>query len=111
VAWIDHHTGQTLAYVCGAREDDVFVELQGLLAPFGITRFDPDGWGAYRRHIDHDKHTVGKRHTQKIDRKHTTLRAQMKRLVRQTICFSRSILLRDLVIGLFINRYEFRYAV
>jgi insertion element IS1 protein InsB len=54
---------------------------------------------------------VGKCHTQKIDRKHTTLRAQMKRLVRQTICFSRSILLRDLVIGLFINRYEFRYAV
>jgi insertion element IS1 protein InsB len=68
---IDHHTGQTLAYVCGAREDDVFVELQGLLAPFGIARFYTDGWGTYRRHIDQDKHTVGKRHTQKIERKHT----------------------------------------
>jgi len=71
---IDHHTGQTLAYVCGAREDDVFIELQALLKPLGITRFYTDGWGAYQRHIDHDKHTVGKRYTQKIERKHTTLR-------------------------------------
>jgi insertion element IS1 protein InsB len=108
---IDHHTGQTLAYVCRAREDDVFIELQALLKPFGITRFYTDRWGAYRRHIDHDKYTVGKRYTQKIERKHTTLRAQIKRLVRKTICFSRSILMHDLVIGLFINRYEFGYTV
>jgi insertion element IS1 protein InsB len=60
---IDHHTEQTLAYVCGACEDDVFVDLQGLLAPFGITRFYTDGWEAYRRSIDPDNHTVGKQHT------------------------------------------------
>ena len=88
-----------------------FVELKAWLAPFGITHFYTDGWGAYRRHLDPAQHTVGKRHTQKIERKHTTLRARIKRLVRKTICFSRSILLHDLVIGLFINRYEFGYAV
>jgi IS1 transposase len=65
----------------------------------------------YRRHLDPAQHTVGKQYTQKIERKHTTLRARIKRLVRKTICFSRSILMHDLVIGLFINRYEFRYAV
>jgi insertion element IS1 protein InsB len=54
---------------------------------------------------------VGKQYTQKIERKHTTFRARIKRLVRKTICFSRSILMHDLVIGLFINRYEFGYAV
>jgi insertion element IS1 protein InsB len=108
---IDHRTGRVLAYVCGPREDDVFVELKALLAPFGITHFYTDGWGAYRRHLDPAQHTVGKRHTQKIERKHTTLRARIKRLVRKTICFSRSILMHDLVIGLFINRYEFGYAV
>ena len=108
---IDHRTGRVLAYVCGPREDDVFVELKALLEPFGITHFYTDGWGAYRRHLDPAQHTVGKRHTQKIERKHTTLRARIKRLVRKTICFSRSILMRDLVIGLFINRYEFGYAV
>src|SRR6266853_4038599 len=78
---------EVLAYVFGTREDHVFLELQTLLKPFGITRFYTDGWGAYRRHIDPDQHTVGKQHTQKIERKHTTLRARIKRLARKTICF------------------------
>lgn len=108
---IDHQTGQVLAYVCGTREDEVFLELKALLKPLGIMRFYTDGWGAYRRHLDPAKHTVGKQHTQKIERKHTTLRARIKRLVRKTICFSRSVLMHDLVIGLFINRYEFGNAV
>ena len=106
-----HHTGQVLAYVFGTREDETFLRLKELLAPFGITHFYTDGWGAYRRHLDPDKHTVGKQHTQKIERKHPTLRARIKRLARKTICFSRSILMHDLVIGLFINRYAFGYAV
>ena len=97
--------------MCGPRKDETFLQLKALLAPFGITHFYTDGWGAYRRHLDPAQHTVGKRHTQKIERKHTTLRARIKRLVRKTICFSRSILMHDLVIGLFINRYEFGHAV
>jgi IS1 family transposase len=52
-------------------------------------------------------HTVGKRHTQTIERKHLTLRTRIKRLARRTICFSKSILMHDTVIGLFMNRYEF----
>jgi insertion element IS1 protein InsB len=82
---IDHRTGRVLAYVCGPREDDVFVELKALLEPFGITRFYTDEWGTYRRQLDPAKHTVGKQHTQKIERKHTTLRARIRRLVRKTI--------------------------
>ena len=108
---IDHYTGQVLAYVFGTREDCVFLELQALLEPFGITHFYTDGWGAYDRHIDHEKHTVGKRYTQKIERKHTTLRARIKRLVRKTICYSKSIQMHDLVIGLFINRFAYGRAV
>jgi insertion element IS1 protein InsB len=108
---IDHYTGQILAYVFGPREDETFLQLKELLAPFGITRFYTDGWGAYRRHLDPSMHTVGKQHTQKIERKHITFRTRIKRLARKSICFSRSILMHDLVIGLFINRYEFGYAV
>ncbi|MBW4540387.1 MAG: IS1 family transposase, partial [Myxacorys chilensis ATA2-1-KO14] len=52
-------------------------------------------------------HTVGKRNTGQIERKHLTLRTRIKRLARKTICFSKSIWLHDVVIGLFINRYEF----
>jgi insertion element IS1 protein InsB len=32
-------------------------------------------------------------------------------LARKTICFSKSVRLHDVVIGLFINRYEFGLAI
>nr|WP_242541887.1 IS1 family transposase [Leptolyngbya sp. Cla-17] len=59
------------------------------------------------RHLDPAFHIVGKANTQRIERKHLTLRTRIKRLARKTICFSKSIWLHDVVIGLFINRYEF----
>jgi insertion element IS1 protein InsB len=52
-------------------------------------------------------HQVGKRKTQKIERKHLRLRTRIKRLTRRTICFSKCELMHDLIIGMFINRYEF----
>jgi len=91
----------------GRRQDEVFLKLQALLEPFGITRYYTDYWGAYTRHIDADEHQPGKRNTQKIERKHLTLRTRIKRLTRKTICFSKSIQMHDIVIGLFVNRYEF----
>ena len=108
---IDHCTGTVLAYVFGRRRDEVFVALQRLLEPFGITRYYTDYWGTYERHLAPHEHCPGKRNTQKIERKHLTLRTRIKRLVRKTICFSKSIQLHDIVIGLFVNRYEFGLAV
>ena len=108
---IDHHTGVVLAYVFGRRKDTVFLQLKALLEPFGLTRFYTDHWGAYTRHLDAEVHSPGKRHTQKIERKHLTLRTRIKRLVRKTICFSKSIQMHDIVIGLFVNRYAFGLLV
>jgi insertion element IS1 protein InsB len=108
---IDHHSGKVLAYVFGRRQDEVFVRLQALLAPFGITRYHTDHWGAYVRHLDPAEHHPGKRYTQQIERKHLTLRTRIKRLMRKTICFSRSVEMHDIVIGLFINRYEFGLSI
>jgi insertion element IS1 protein InsB len=68
---------------------------------------NPDGWGAYGRHLDAEQHQVGKEYTQKIERKHINLRTRIKRLVRRTLCFSKTERMHDLVIGLCINRYEF----
>ena len=107
---IDHRSGKVLAYVFGRRKDAVFLQLKALLEPFGITKFYTDGWGAYERHLDADQHQVGKDHTQKIESKHINLRTRIKRLVRRTICFSKTERMHDLVIGLFINRYEFGVA-
>jgi insertion element IS1 protein InsB len=104
---IDHRTGKVLAYVFGRRKDDVFLKLKELLEPFGITKYYTDGWDAYERHIDVEKHQVGKENTQKIESKHINLRTRIKRLVRRTICFSKTEQMHDLVIGLFVNRYEF----
>jgi insertion element IS1 protein InsB len=104
---LDHRTGAVLAYVFGRREDQAFLKLKTLPVPFGIAHFYTDGWGAYTRHLDPACHEVGKRHTQQLERKHLTLRTRLKRLARRTICFSKSTQLHDLVIGLFINRFEF----
>jgi insertion element IS1 protein InsB len=108
---IDHATGAVLAYVFGRRKDEVFLQLKRLLAPFGLTRFYTDHWGAYTRHLDPAVHCPGKHRTQNIERKHLTLRTRIKRLVRKTICFSKSTQMHDIVIGLFVNRYAFGRAL
>ena len=107
---IDHHTGRVLAYVLGTRKDAVFLKLQALRAPCGLTRYYTDKGGAYRRHLPPEQHPVGKLAMQKIERKHLTLRTRRKRLARKTLCFSRSYFMHDLVIGLYLNQVEFGCA-
>jgi len=104
---VDHPTNTLLAYVSGRRKDIVFEELKVLLEPFGISRYYTDDWGAYTRHLDKNKHEVGKKNTQKIERKNLNLRTWVKRLTRKTICFSKSERMHDIVIGLLINKVEF----
>jgi insertion element IS1 protein InsB len=108
---LDHRTGQVLAYVFGRRKDEVFLQLKALLAPCGITRSYTDYWGTYEGNLEPEVHRPGKHNTQQSEREHLTLRTRIKRLVRKTICFSKSIELHDIVIGLFINRYEFGLPV
>ena len=74
-------------------------------------RYHTDYRGTYARHLAPEEPNPGKRNTQKIERKHLTLRTRIKRLVRKTICFSKSTQMHDIVIGLFVNRYAFGRAV
>ena len=99
-----------LAYVVGTPKEATFRELRALLAPFGITRYYTDKAGVYQRHFLPVQHTVGKLLMQKIKRKHLTLRTRLKRLARKTLCFSRSCLMHDLLMGLYM-RVEFGCAV
>lgn len=86
-----------------------------LLAPFGIQKFCTDGWKAYERHLPTEIHTenheVGKRETQRTERKYLWSRTRIKRLARKTIYFFKSKLMHDLGIGLFINCYEFKVSI
>jgi len=100
-----------LAYVFGKRKDSVFKQLKALLAPLNIKRFYTDDWGAYERHIEPNNHEVGKRNTQKIERKNLNLRTRIKRLTRKTIGFSKSEKIHDIIIGLLINKIEFNVDI
>jgi len=104
---IDHKTGTILAFVLGRRQDLMFLKLKRLLKPFGITKFYTDNLKTYERHLSKDERQVSKYKMQKIERKHLTLRTRIKRLQRKTICFSKIAPMHDLVIGLYINKYEF----
>jgi insertion element IS1 protein InsB len=104
---IDHSNGVILAFAFGRRKDEVFETLKQLLEPFGINKYYTDDLGTYSRKIDTNKHEIGKKNTQKIERKHLTLRTRIKRLARKTICFSKLEKMHDIVIGLFINYTEF----
>jgi insertion element IS1 protein InsB len=97
--------------VVGTRKDTVFLKLKTLLALFGIARYYTDKAGVNRRHLPFAQHTVGKPTMQKIERKHLTLRTRLKRLTRTTLCFSRSRVMHDLLIGLCMNRVEFGRAL
>ena len=90
--------------VLGRRNDALCLQLKALLKLFGITRYSTDSWSAYTRHLAAEEHEPGKRNTQHIERKHLALRTRTTRLVRQTIGFSRSTPMHDLVIGLCVNR-------
>jgi len=51
------------------------------------------------------------KHTHKIEHQQLTLRTRMKRLARRTVCSSKSLLMHDIVWGLFVNRYEFALPI
>ena len=70
-------------------------------------RYHTDYRGTYARHLAPVEPNPGKRNTQKIERKHLTLRTRMKRLVRKTIGFSTSTRMYDIVTGLLVNHYAF----
>ncbi|HFM4831733.1 TPA: IS1 family transposase, partial [Escherichia coli] len=53
-----------------------------------ITR---DNRSSYTREMPQDKHLVGKIFTRRIERNNLTLRTHIKRPVRKTICFLRSL--------------------
>jgi insertion element IS1 protein InsB len=108
---LNHYNSEVLAYTFGDRTDTTCKQLKQLLAPFNITKYFTDGLGTYERLLEPELHEEGKRNTQKIERKFLNFRTRIKRLARKTICFSKSELMHDTIIGLFINRFEFQRNV
>ncbi len=108
---LNHHNSEVLAYTFGDRTDTACKPLKQRLSPFNITKYFTDGLGVYQRLLPYEQHEEGKPNTQKIERTFLTFRTRIKRLTRRTICFSKSELMHDTVIGLLINRFEFQRNV
>jgi len=111
---IDHETGDILAYTFGTKEDEVLEKLLVLLDEYRIDKFYTDGNPAYGRLLTppesyeteeerEELHEISKTHTQKIERVHLSLRTWVKRLARETICFSKCERMHKIVVGLCIN--------
>ncbi len=108
---IDHKTGEPLAYCFGTREYQYLDELRSLLAPFHITTVYADANYAYKTRMTESTVVTGKRNTQKIERRHLSLRTWCSRLVRKGIRFSKSHLLHSIAVGLVINFWFFGRAL
>ena len=104
---IDHNTGDPLAFHFGTREHKNLDELMELLKPFHVTIVYSDDNFAYKSHIKNSIVVTGKRNTQKIERKHLSLRTWCSRLVRKGIRFSKDERLHKIVIALIINFWFF----
>ena len=112
--WVeDHDTGEVVAFLFGRRTNESFGRLLAMLAESSIvvSRWFTDYWWAYHDLLPTAIHQAGKDQTQSIERKHLDLRTRIKRLARRTICFSKSVLMHDTVIGLLINHLFFKLNI
>jgi IS1 family transposase len=100
---LDHQTSDIIAFTFGKRSDAVFLELREMIKDIGIGKYFSDDWGAYTRNLCACDLTIGKEYTQAIERENLNFRTRIKRLTRKTICFSKSEIMHDTVIGLYIN--------
>ena len=104
---IDHRTGEPLGFCFGTKEHKNLDKLLDLLRPFGIVKVYADNNPVYASRIDAENLETGKRNTQKIERKHLSLRTWCARLVRKGIRFSKNHDLHRIVVTLVINFWFF----
>ena len=104
---IDHNAGKPLAYCFGTREHKYLDELKKLLKDFNIGIVYADENYAYKSRITDSVVISGKRNTQKIERKHLSLRTWCSRLVRKGIRLSKLHFMHRIVVGLIVNYWFF----
>ena len=100
---IDHATGIVLAYCFGMWERKYFDELWSLLALFKLNIVYCDDNFVYKARLSDCVVKTGKRNTQRIERKHLSLRTWCSCLVCKGIRFSKSDVMHKTVVGLVIN--------
>jgi insertion element IS1 protein InsB len=105
---IDYNTGVPLVYCFGTREHKRLDELRALFASFMFIIVYCADNSAYETHVKESIVCDGERNTQCIECKHLSLCTWCSRLVRKGICFSESLIMHKIVVGLIINFWFFK---
>jgi insertion element IS1 protein InsB len=108
---IDHTTGEPLAFHFGTGEYENLDELLALLKPFDIKIIYTDNNLAYQVRVRNSEVVTGKGNTQKIERKHLSLRTWCSRLMRKGIRFSKDHRMHKIVVALIINFWFFQRII
>ena len=108
-------TRQVVAYAVGDRSKNTCYKLWNAI-PEGYRSGHcfTDFWEAYQAVIPEEQHTaVGKEtgETAHVERWNNTLRQRLGRFVRKTLSFSKSMIMHDACLNLFLHRYNLARAI
>ncbi len=99
----DKETMQILAFQIGKRNDKSCKALMKKMEHLEIDKYCTDDWGSYKKFIPADKHIVSKAKTTNIERRNRDFRTHLKRLARETVCFSKKDDMHYGIIKAYIN--------
>ena len=88
---INKATREVISFIVGRRTKEYLNKLVNAVLELSPKRICTDGLNTYRSIISPLLHSVIQYGTNRIERKNLTLRTDLKRLSRRTICFSRSL--------------------
>lgn len=86
------NSGEILAANWGKRDKKSIKALLKKLQGVEINFYCTDNWRAFTEVLPKEKHIIGKKYTKKIEGINTWFRTRLRRLVRQTVCFSKKLL-------------------
>lgn len=98
---------RVLAHVFGPRNAQTLRRLLALLSQFNIAFYMTDACPVYRTLLTSTSHIISKKYTQRIERHNLNLRTHLKHFARRTICFSKSEVMHDKIIGWYLTIYRY----
>jgi insertion element IS1 protein InsB len=99
----DGDSRQIICSQAGRRTDNNCEKLLKKLAGCEVLAYFTDEWESYKKFIPETQHWISKKLTQGIERQNLNFRTHLKRLQRRTICFSKSEMMHDAVLRLYIH--------
>jgi insertion element IS1 protein InsB len=107
-------TRQVVAYAVGDRSEKTCRCLwEALPLPYRNGHCFTDFWSVYQTVIPEDQHSAtGKEtgETAHVERWNNTLRQRLARFVRKTLSFSKSLVMHEACLNLFLHRYNLEQA-